>query len=333
MRVARLGEPAVVFAREMRAYRSIVVGVELSAASAHTAAVAVRVAEHFDAQRLHLVHVVHTSPVLPAPLRPDGAPDPITAAAVTRAERKLDELDLPETEVWIHREVRTGSPARELARAADEHHADLVVVARRGHNAFTRLVLGSVPNGLIRVTHCPVLVVDAGLPADARFSNVLAAVDLSPVSHSVLENAAVVARAYAGEVQVLSLFEPPVLDADGGDEENDEAHRRHQEALGALLGRVRTEGVPLESQVVGHRGPVPPTIVELARGSAAEVIVLGTSGRNAWHRMILGSTAQHVLLRAPCAVLVVPSAIREESEDPSEAPLPGDPVLGGNSPC
>lgn len=317
----------------MRTFNAIVIGVDLAPSSSERVRALVRAACTLGAKRVHLVHVVHTSPMLPAPLAGKPASEPAPSAAVERAEAQLDALEMPDCDIWVHREVRVGPPPRELARAADEHHADLVVVSRRGHNPFTRLVLGSVPNGLIRASHCPVLVVDDDVHDDVRFANVLAAVDLSPVSRMVLENAVMLARAYGGEVQVLSFFERAVAAADEHAHDYEVAHRRHQEALGVLMARVRAQGVPLESHVDLNKGPIPPAIVDLAKSSGADVIVMGTSGRNAWHRMILGSTANHVLLRAPCAVLVVPTAAREEASEPAAEPIPSDPALGGNSPC
>ncbi len=317
----------------MLSYRHIVVGTDLSASSARHVSAAVGAAGRFEAKRVHLVHVVQAASMLPPGLVPEALNDPSQDGALDGAQTQLRELALPATDICVLREARMGSPARELSVAADEHHADLVVVARRGHNALTRLVLGSVPNTLTRICNSPVLVLDDDGPAELNFERVLAAVDLSQVSNLVLENALAVARAYAGQVQVLSLFERPEGLLVTSDERLQEAKQNHQAALGVLLQQVRRHGVPIETQVARHKGPVPPNIVEMAKASKADLIVMGTSGRNAWHRMILGSTANHVLLRAPCPVLVVPPSVREESEARNVGALPASPALGGNSPC
>ena len=316
----------------MLAYKTIIVGTDFSAGSQRGVAAAVRMANRFEASRLHLVHVVPSVPMLPTPLLPDPGQDAAMQAGLQKAQERLDAIPLPETKCWVQREVRFGSPARELARAAEEHHADLMVVARRGHSALARLVLGSVPNTLIRLASCPVMVVGDEPGDEVRFDRVLAAVDLSPISRHVLDNAVVVARAYAGQVMVLSLFEQQLLGAEGAaNGQQDESRRRHEEAVGALVRRVPREGVQLQIEVM-RKAPVSQTIIDVARQSEAEVIVMGTSGRNAWHRMILGSTANHVLLRAHCALLVVPPAVREQVEevDPVMATTP---ALGGNTPC
>ena len=56
-------------------------------------------------------------------------------------------------------EVRTGDPAVQLERAAEETDADLVVVGARGHSVARRLLLGSVSSRLLHHAHRPVLVV------------------------------------------------------------------------------------------------------------------------------------------------------------------------------
>ena len=54
-----------------------------------------------------------------------------------------------------------------------------------------------------------------------------------------------------------------------------------------------TTGVPFEE------------IVEIARQEHAEMIVMGTHGRNGLDRILLGSVAERVIRLAPCPVLTV----------------------------
>jgi nucleotide-binding universal stress UspA family protein len=53
--------------------------------------------------------------------------------------------------------TRQGSPARELAAAADEFHADALVIGASGR--LWHQLAGSVPGWLARHAHCPVIVV------------------------------------------------------------------------------------------------------------------------------------------------------------------------------
>ncbi len=54
--------------------------------------------------------------------------------------------------------VRFGDPSHEIAHYAEEISADMVVIPSHGRTGFTRLLLGSVTERVVRLAHCPVLV-------------------------------------------------------------------------------------------------------------------------------------------------------------------------------
>jgi nucleotide-binding universal stress UspA family protein len=49
-----------------------------------------------------------------------------------------------------------------IAEAAGEEDADLIVLGTRGHSKIGGILLGSVPDRLLKIAPCPVLVVPAG---------------------------------------------------------------------------------------------------------------------------------------------------------------------------
>lgn len=55
--------------------------------------------------------------------------------------------------------VRSEVPAAEIAQLATDLDADLVVIGTHGRRGFRRLLLGSVAEAVVRLAHCPVLVV------------------------------------------------------------------------------------------------------------------------------------------------------------------------------
>ena len=62
-------------------------------------------------------------------------------------------------------------------------------------------------------------------------------------------------------------------------------------------------------------------IVEYANEADADLIVMGTHGRSGFNRFTLGSTAEHVLRRAPCPVLTVGPEAEADLAGPILAPL------------
>ena len=90
-----------------------------------------------------------------------------TAVAAIEAERRavLEKECLVAAETFRGRavavevDVRTGKPADEIVRDAEEQGTDLLVLGARGLGAFKRLVLGSVSESVLRHARSPVLIV------------------------------------------------------------------------------------------------------------------------------------------------------------------------------
>jgi nucleotide-binding universal stress UspA family protein/predicted transcriptional regulator len=61
--------------------------------------------------------------------------------------------------------VAIGSTEVEIAREAREFGADLIVMATRGRTGFSRMLFGSVAEGLVQLGNCPILVITPGTPA------------------------------------------------------------------------------------------------------------------------------------------------------------------------
>ncbi len=94
--------------------------------------------------------------------------------AVARSERDLGEaIDLVTNQILNH--ARTcaaragtacietlsgwGDPTQSIINFAREHHADAIVVGRRGRGQLSGLLLGSVSQKLVTLAPCPVIVV------------------------------------------------------------------------------------------------------------------------------------------------------------------------------
>ena len=51
-----------------------------------------------------------------------------------------------------------GDPGQEIAKFAEKQSADLIVMPSHGYGFFKQLLLGSVAERVVRLAHCPVLV-------------------------------------------------------------------------------------------------------------------------------------------------------------------------------
>ncbi|WP_168219074.1 universal stress protein [Limnoglobus roseus] len=102
-----------------------------------------------------LLHVVEPAFVAEV----EGVPTPFPTGLLEVAEKRLKNVVLPDSTTKCRHEVRAGSPVEEIARLADEFAADLIVMGTHGRHGLSRLLLGSVAEGVLRRVACPVLFV------------------------------------------------------------------------------------------------------------------------------------------------------------------------------
>lgn len=79
-----------------------------------------------------------------------------------------------------------------------------------------------------------------------------------------------------------------------------------EKTLDAVGERLRAQGVDFRvDQVDAPKGHVSDELLRVAQETRADLVVVGLQRRSAVGKALLGSTAQRVLLEAPCPVLAV----------------------------
>lgn len=145
---------------------------------------------------------------------------------------------------------------------------------------------------------------------------VLLATDGSPGSRRALERTAEIARAARAEVWVLvvssMVFMRPFygLEQDLLIPTNEEAAEILQEAHAYLKERR------VEAHTLHRSGQAADTILAVAAEVEADLVVLGSHGRNGLQRFLLGSVSERVLAQAPCSVLLAREAAHARIEFP-----------------
>ncbi len=122
---------------------------------------ATAVARAFDAQ-LILLRVVEP-PRLPAAPELGTFEMDLLAQLAEEAEEyvKTKAGELREQGVNAHGVALDGHPVEVIAEYAKEHDIDLIVMATHGRSGLSRLAFGSVADRVLRLAHCPVLLIRA----------------------------------------------------------------------------------------------------------------------------------------------------------------------------
>ncbi|MEZ5532985.1 MAG: universal stress protein [Steroidobacteraceae bacterium] len=244
---------------------------------------------------------------------------PANAQQVGAARARMERLG--SRKVFAGLDVRTclaiDAPAHDaIVRRASLIRADLIIAATASHRRGERLWLRNTDWELIRHAPCPLLLVKA--PRRWRAPAVLASVDPfharakpAQLDPRLLESATAFAHWLGGKAHAFHAYLPLVAAMPGAmgqpvaltlppDAEavHGENVRRTFDAL------VARSGIPAARRHL-RMGDVPTQLVATVRRARVQIVVMGAVSRSALRRLFIGSTAEHMLDRLPCDVLII----------------------------
>jgi nucleotide-binding universal stress UspA family protein len=144
----------------------------------------------------------------------------------------------------------------------------------------------------------------------------LAAIDFSELSESVLQETAKLAKALSAETVLLHVQPPasPAFDLypetevitlpAGGAALPDGGDGNGQEKLETMAERLRRDGIRATGSTV--EGDEVDGIVGEGRRIKADMIIVGSPGHGSLFHLLVGSVSEGVVKKAPCPVLIVP---------------------------
>jgi nucleotide-binding universal stress UspA family protein len=209
------------------------------------------------------------------------------------------------------------SPDLTVGRAAQsliERSADdtLIVVGHRGRSGFASLLLGSVSDQVASHAAGPVVVVRGR--TEAAHGPVVVGIDGSAGSNLTLGRAFAEA-AYRGATLVVihAWLGDPHADEDDGEER---AISRQMLTDEIAPWWANFPEVDVESAVVpGH-----PVELLLGQSRSAQLVVVGSRGREGYTGLLLGAVSHQLLHHADCPVLIVPIPVAEEPSQLGRVP-------------
>lgn len=295
--------------------REILCPVDFSESSRHALAHAVVLAKWYES-RLTVLHVMMPPLFAAPPVLMVGFPGASEAAETDPAvcERTLHAWLEPAKAAGLATValVDRGRVHARILDAAASRRADLVVMGSHGLGGFEQFVIGSITARVLRKASCPVLTVPpaAATAATLPYKRILCPIDFSEPSLRALRYALSLAEEADATLTMLHVFDwAPAderlvgrFDVAAYRRSVEEQARRDLEAL--VPAEVRNWCQPVTRVAQGKPYL---QILDAAAQDGADLIVIGVHGRNPIDLTLFGSTTNHVVQRASCAVLTLRS--------------------------
>lgn len=216
-------------------------------------------------------------------------------------DRQREKLEAQGFDVETH--VFRGTPHRRINGLADRVDADLIIVGTRGHSPLEQRLLGGTARNLARTAVRPLLLTRIvedestyAVPNEHLFERVLYATDFSENAERAFEQFQHLTEA-TQEASLLHVAPPERRpDAEGVEDATDR--------LDELVDDLATMGIDAQRTV--RDGDPADEILAEAAAFDPTTILMGSRGRSAIRRLLLGSTSETVTARANSNVLLVP---------------------------
>jgi nucleotide-binding universal stress UspA family protein len=234
--------------------------------------------------------------------------------AFNYAKKILDPFFEPHALTW-ELSIRIGQPTDEILGLAQEKKIDLVIAATHGRSGIKRFIIGSVTERLIRKLKCPLLVVNSleqghildnknGVP----LKKILVGCDFSTDSKRAFQVGLSLAQDFQSELHLVHIIEPPiysdlVASASVDTEFQDLLQRRLTEKFDHMMPKDAHNWCSVKTSLID--GNPFEELIHYADNHQVDLIVLGIRGHGLVETMLVGSTTDRVIRKAPCPVLCV----------------------------
>ncbi len=200
-----------------------------------------------------------------------------------------------------------GNPALEIVRLAEQEKVDMILIASSGKGYIQSALLGSTSFDVARIASCPVLVErgtigkqqgSKGKPA--WLSKVLLPTDFSNASLEALP----IVRTLADNIGEVLLAH--IIEKSKSPEDLAMLKKQAELRLQELVEELKTFGIAA-SYLIKVEGTASRTLLQIMREENVSTAVFPRTGAGIVKGLLIGSTAQAVLLNSEQSLLIIPS--------------------------
>ena len=222
----------------------------------------------------------------------------------------------------VSSELLDGDAKSRIIDAAKQFAADLILLGTRGRKGVDLMLLGSVSQGVLMQSPCPVLIVKTGDTSETvqkGFKRVLVAADNSEYALAALNWLKKFNWSKDTTFKLMTVI-PPFAESFESDQASQMStvmveHDRMKDLAVTELGimsdllEAHVGGAGITSEV--GEGDPREVILNMASKWDADLIVMGSHGRTGLTKLLLGSVSQAVAVHSECAVAIVRGIVQK----------------------
>lgn len=196
-----------------------------------------------------------------------------------------------------------GNYCDEIVHASDKIGANLIIVGSGNKSKDGALQLGSSAEKIIRKSNKPVFVVKNGQTLNIK--NIICPVDFSKESRRALNSAIIISRMVGAKLVIISVYPRfkynfAQLDAD---EINEMRQLEHKKEFHSFLEKFNLIDLDFEKHISG--GEPAEEILKSIKSNKSDLLIMGTTGKSAVSKILMGSVTEKVIREVPCSFITV----------------------------
>lgn len=197
-------------------------------------------------------------------------------------------------------QVHIGNPAQSIVEVADDY--DIIIMSTHGRTGFSRFLLGSVAEKVLRMAKVPVMVVENESDV-GDFKNILVTTDFSDNAKAAYPKALELAKKTGGSIDILHILSFDQFE----DDETDPSIKKIREQRMNLIEKeyFHEMGDKVKSYTLVSDDSPHAAIQKYIKSTPYNLIVMSTIGKTGINYLMMGSTTANVVRHVNTAVLSV----------------------------
>jgi len=203
--------------------------------------------------------------------------------------------------------VHIGNPAQSVVEVSEEH--DIIIMSTHGRTGFSRFLLGSVAEKVLRMSKIPVMVVENESDV-GDFKNILVTTDFSENAVAAYPKALELAKKTGGSVDILHILSFDQFE----DDETDPSIKKIREQRMNLIEKEHFHelGDKVSSYTLVSDDSPHEAILKYTKSTPYNLIIMSTVGKTGINYLMMGSTTANVVRHVETAVLSVRPEKKEQ---------------------